>query len=266
MIAGFERPDEGQILLDGVDMAQTPPHKRNVNTVFQNYALFPHLTVAENVGVRPAVPGGLEAGGEEEGGRRARAGPALGVRAPAALAALGWPAAARRARARADPQPGRPVARRAARSARRQAAEGAADRAEGAPGGDRHHVRLRHARPGGGAHDVGPPRRDEQRPGRAVGDAVGGVRGADDDVRGRLPRRVEPHGRGRRRGRRRRTREAPARGVRTRAVAGRHRCPGRRQGRDPARAGAPRALGDERREPGARAWSSASCTSARSCR
>jgi len=50
LVAGFERPDEGQILLDGVDMAQTPPHKRNVNTVFQNYALFPHLTVEENVG------------------------------------------------------------------------------------------------------------------------------------------------------------------------------------------------------------------------
>ena len=49
LIAGFERPDEGQILLDGVDMAQTPPHKRNVNTVFQNYALFPHLSVADNV-------------------------------------------------------------------------------------------------------------------------------------------------------------------------------------------------------------------------
>ncbi|HEU4354682.1 MAG TPA: ABC transporter ATP-binding protein [Actinomycetota bacterium] len=49
-IAGFERPDEGRILLDGVDMAQTPPHKRNVNTVFQNYALFPHLSVADNVG------------------------------------------------------------------------------------------------------------------------------------------------------------------------------------------------------------------------
>src|SRR5215217_5231252 len=49
LIAGFERPDEGQILLDGVDMVQTPPHKRNVNTVFQNYALFSHLTVAENV-------------------------------------------------------------------------------------------------------------------------------------------------------------------------------------------------------------------------
>jgi ABC-type Fe3+/spermidine/putrescine transport system ATPase subunit len=49
MIAGFERPTEGQILLDGADMAQTPPHKRDVNTVFQNYALFPHLAVEENV-------------------------------------------------------------------------------------------------------------------------------------------------------------------------------------------------------------------------
>jgi spermidine/putrescine transport system ATP-binding protein len=50
MIAGFERPSEGRILLDGVDMAQTPPHRRNVNTVFQNYALFPHLSVEKNVG------------------------------------------------------------------------------------------------------------------------------------------------------------------------------------------------------------------------
>src|SRR5712692_245866 len=49
MIAGFERPTEGQILLDGVDMAQTPPHKRNVNTVFQSYALFPFLSVHDNV-------------------------------------------------------------------------------------------------------------------------------------------------------------------------------------------------------------------------
>ena len=50
MIAGFERPTEGEILLDGVDMSSTPPHKRRVNTVFQNYALFTHMTVAENVG------------------------------------------------------------------------------------------------------------------------------------------------------------------------------------------------------------------------
>jgi spermidine/putrescine transport system ATP-binding protein len=49
MIAGFERPSGGRILLDGVDVAQVPPHKRNVNTVFQSYALFPHLDVASNV-------------------------------------------------------------------------------------------------------------------------------------------------------------------------------------------------------------------------
>jgi spermidine/putrescine transport system ATP-binding protein len=49
MIAGFEQPTSGQILLDGEDMAFTPPHKRNVNTVFQSYALFPHLSVKDNV-------------------------------------------------------------------------------------------------------------------------------------------------------------------------------------------------------------------------
>lgn len=49
LIAGFERPTDGQILLDGVDMAETPPHKGNVNTVFQNCALFPHLSVYDNV-------------------------------------------------------------------------------------------------------------------------------------------------------------------------------------------------------------------------
>jgi spermidine/putrescine transport system ATP-binding protein len=49
MIAGFERPTEGQVVLDGMDVATVPPHKRNVNTVFQNYALFPHLNVEKNV-------------------------------------------------------------------------------------------------------------------------------------------------------------------------------------------------------------------------
>jgi spermidine/putrescine transport system ATP-binding protein len=49
MIAGFERPTSGRIVLDGTDVARVPPHKRNVNTVFQSYALFPHLDVARNV-------------------------------------------------------------------------------------------------------------------------------------------------------------------------------------------------------------------------
>jgi spermidine/putrescine transport system ATP-binding protein len=49
LIGGFERPDAGRIVLDGRDMAQTPPHRRPVNTVFQSYALFPHLNVFDNV-------------------------------------------------------------------------------------------------------------------------------------------------------------------------------------------------------------------------
>ena len=49
MIAGFEIPDSGQVLLNDQDITNLPPHKRNVNTIFQNYALFPHLNVEENV-------------------------------------------------------------------------------------------------------------------------------------------------------------------------------------------------------------------------
>jgi putative spermidine/putrescine transport system ATP-binding protein len=49
MIAGFERPDEGTIELRGRDVSRLPPYARDVNTVFQDYALFPHLTVQENV-------------------------------------------------------------------------------------------------------------------------------------------------------------------------------------------------------------------------
>ncbi|MGE5591958.1 MAG: ABC transporter ATP-binding protein [Bacillota bacterium] len=49
MIAGFEQPNEGTILLDGQPVAGLPPYRRDVNTVFQSYALFPHMTVFENV-------------------------------------------------------------------------------------------------------------------------------------------------------------------------------------------------------------------------
>jgi putrescine transport system ATP-binding protein len=49
MLAGFERPDEGRILIDGQDMAAVPPYARPTNMMFQSYALFPHMTVAENV-------------------------------------------------------------------------------------------------------------------------------------------------------------------------------------------------------------------------
>jgi len=49
MIAGFELPTEGRVLLQGVDVTQRPPFERDVNTVFQDYALFPHMTVGDNV-------------------------------------------------------------------------------------------------------------------------------------------------------------------------------------------------------------------------
>jgi len=49
LIAGFIMPDEGRIEMDGVDIANTPPYLRRVNTVFQKYALFPHLNVADNI-------------------------------------------------------------------------------------------------------------------------------------------------------------------------------------------------------------------------
>ena len=50
LLAGFERADAGRILIDGVDMAEVPPYERPVNMMFQSYALFPHMTVAQNVG------------------------------------------------------------------------------------------------------------------------------------------------------------------------------------------------------------------------
>lgn len=49
MLAGFETPDRGKILIDGLDVTDLPPYKRPVNMMFQNYALFPHMTVAQNI-------------------------------------------------------------------------------------------------------------------------------------------------------------------------------------------------------------------------
>lgn len=57
MIGGFEDPDEGSIAIGGSDMTYRPPYERPVNTVFQHYALFPHMTVAENIGYGLSVAG-----------------------------------------------------------------------------------------------------------------------------------------------------------------------------------------------------------------
>ena len=68
LVAGFDAPDAGQVLLDGADVSSVPPYDRNVNTVFQDYALFPHMTVLENVAYGPRVRGV----GAAERERRAR--------------------------------------------------------------------------------------------------------------------------------------------------------------------------------------------------
>jgi putative spermidine/putrescine transport system ATP-binding protein len=71
LIGGFERPDAGRILLGGTDVASRPPYERDVNTVFQDYALFPHMTVTENVEY------GLKVKGAGRRIRRGRAAEAL---------------------------------------------------------------------------------------------------------------------------------------------------------------------------------------------
>ncbi len=72
MIAGFDVPDSGQILLDGRDIANIPPEKRPIHTVFQSYALFPHMTVADNI----AFP--LKMSGKAPGEIKGRVEKALG--------------------------------------------------------------------------------------------------------------------------------------------------------------------------------------------
>jgi putative spermidine/putrescine transport system ATP-binding protein len=87
VIAGFERPDAGHVELSGVDVTRTAPSERDVNTVFQDYALFPHMTVLENVEY------GLRVRGVPKRRRRAKAAdvlervrlPNVGGRRPAAL-------------------------------------------------------------------------------------------------------------------------------------------------------------------------------------
>src|SRR3954453_7681218 len=87
LIAGFELPDGGRVELAGADVSRVPPYARDVNTVFQDYALFPHMTVAENVAY------GLRVRGVAKAERRTRAGealemvrlPGVGARKPAQL-------------------------------------------------------------------------------------------------------------------------------------------------------------------------------------
>jgi putative spermidine/putrescine transport system ATP-binding protein len=87
LIAGFERPDEGRVELGGADVTDRPPYARDVNTVFQDYALFPHMTVAANVayGLRVKGVGRRERDARVEDVLRRMRLPGLGGRKPSQL-------------------------------------------------------------------------------------------------------------------------------------------------------------------------------------
>ena len=169
MIAGFEPPTAGAVQLDGRDVTGCAPFERDVNTVFQDYALFPHMTASSRTSSY-----GLRVEGRRQGrAPRTRPREALatvrleGLRPAPPRAALRRTAAAGRAGPRAGQPAQGAAAGRAARRARPQAARADAGRAQGDPARGRHHLRLRHPRPGRGADDERPDRGLRRRPDRA---------------------------------------------------------------------------------------------------
>ena len=178
MLAGLEDVDEGAIRIGGRDVTNVPPKDRDIAMVFQSYALYPHMTVAREHGLRAQAPGRQQDRDRRQGQRGSRDAGPREVPGPQAQGALRWSAPARRdgprdrARARGVPdgraavQPGREAAGGDPRQHRRPAAPA------------RHHHGLRHPRPGRG-HDHGPPgRRAQGRPAAAVRHAARPLRPA----------------------------------------------------------------------------------------
>ena len=244
MLAGFEDPDEGQIRISGSAVQGVPPHKRDVNTVFQNYALFPHMTVSENVAY------GLRQKKVDRGEIGRRVGEALEMVKMSKLAN-------RKPREMSGGQQQRVALARALVNrpslllldeplgrAGPQAPRGDADRAEAPPVAGRDHVHLRHARPGRGAVDERPDRRDAGRPGRATRRPRHDLRPPRHGVRRRASSASRTSSRGRRATRAARWRATDGRSARTigadRRARGRPGARRRPAGGDPGLGGAPR--------------------------
>ena len=130
MIAGFEHPTSGTLTMHGEDLTNLPPYKRPVNTVFQSYALFPHLTVAQNIGF------GLEMLGKPKDEIKKTVGEMMELVKMSQMA---------------DRQTGQ-----ISGGQQQRVALAVAD-------GNRHHLYLRHPRSGRSVNHVGPHRGDERR-------------------------------------------------------------------------------------------------------
>ena len=189
MLAGLEEINGGKIFIGDRDVTHVPPKDRDIAMVFQNYALYPHMTVADNMAFAlkmAKVPvGGARASASQEAAK------ILGLdRVPRAQAegALRWPAPARRDGPRDRPQPAGVLHGRAAVQPRRQDARADPHRHRQAPVRPRRHHRLRDPRPGRG-HDDGRPRRgDEPRRADAGRHPAEPLRQARQPVRRRLHR------------------------------------------------------------------------------
>ena len=148
MIAGFEQPTTGRVLLNGEDVSRIPPYKRNVNTVFQQYALFPHMTVVDNVRFGPRAKKISKSEYEVSVTQMLEVVrlTAFANRKPSQLS--GGQQRPRRPRPRPRQLPEHATARRTTRRSRPQAARSDAVRTQAHPARSGHHVRVRHPRPG----------------------------------------------------------------------------------------------------------------------
>ena len=193
MLAGFETPTAGEILLEGKPLSRLPPYKRQIGMVFQNYALFPHMTVAENIGFPLSVRGHRARPRSRKRVERALDMVQLaGFGASPAGAAFRRPAAARRRRARARVRAEARADGRAARRAGQAAARADAARDPAPAPAARRDDGLRDARPGGGAHDVRPHRGVPSREDPAARRAGAALRDAGQRLRRPVHRREQP--------------------------------------------------------------------------
>ena len=149
MIAGFVTPDEGTLFLDGEAVNHMPPWRRGVGMVFQNYALWPHMTVFENVAFGLQRTQGRRGANCSDGSRRRLAQVDLeGTREPPTFATLRRPAATRCAGADASHSTPSAAPRRTAKQSRREIAHRDAPRTPEAAARSWANDDLRHPRPG----------------------------------------------------------------------------------------------------------------------